>query len=207
MRLQPSCVESRTIRASSDTRGRHVLQLHSLAGCTCCGDLLAGRFSRRHILRAAGALTAFAALQPFTALAANGNYEAMVLGCIDPRMQVPVARYAARRAPERQVQPVRHRRRRDRRGRRAVQGLAQGVLGQSRDLDRAARASRRVIAINHRDCGAAEIAYGKDKVKPREVETETHRAALAEFRKQVGAAAAEAQGRDRPDGRSTARSR
>ena len=43
-----------------------------------------------------------------------------------------------------------------------------------------------IIAINHRECGAAEIAYGKDKVKPRAVETETHRAALAEFRKQVG---------------------
>ena len=45
---------------------------------------------------------------------------------------------------------------------------------------------KKVIAINHRDCGAAEIAYGRDRVVPEERETETHRAALAEFRKQVG---------------------
>jgi hypothetical protein len=40
--------------------------------------------------------------------------------------------------------------------------------------------------MNHRDCGAAEIAYGKDKVANPRIETETHKAALTEFRKQVG---------------------
>jgi len=43
-----------------------------------------------------------------------------------------------------------------------------------------------VIAINHRDCGAAKIAYGEAAVASEASETETHRAALAEFRKQVG---------------------
>jgi carbonic anhydrase len=43
----------------------------------------------------------------------------------------------------------------------------------------------KVIAMNHRDCGAATIAYGADKVANREIETETHKAALMEFRKQV----------------------
>ena len=31
------------------------------------------------------------------AIAAKGNYEAMVLGCIDPRLQEPVAKYTAGR--------------------------------------------------------------------------------------------------------------
>ena len=44
---------------------------------------------------------------------------------------------------------------------------------------------KRVIAIDHRDCGAAKIAYGEAKVATPQAETETHRAALAEFRKQV----------------------
>ena len=44
----------------------------------------------------------------------------------------------------------------------------------------------KVIAIDHRDCGAAAIAYGKEKVANPTVETETHRTALSEFRKQVG---------------------
>ena len=42
-----------------------------------------------------------------------------------------------------------------------------------------------MIAIDHRDCGAAKIAYGEDKVATPQAETQTHRAALAEFRKQV----------------------
>jgi hypothetical protein len=42
-----------------------------------------------------------------------------------------------------------------------------------------------VIAIDDRRGGAAKIAYGQPKVANREIETETHRAALAEFRKQV----------------------
>ncbi len=43
----------------------------------------------------------------------------------------------------------------------------------------------KVIAMNHRDCGAAKIAYGADKVANPQIETETHKAALMEFRKQV----------------------
>ncbi|HEY2755463.1 MAG TPA: hypothetical protein VGJ01_06925, partial [Pseudolabrys sp.] len=43
----------------------------------------------------------------------------------------------------------------------------------------------KVIAMNHRDCGAAKIAYGAEAVATPQIETETHKAALAEFRKQV----------------------
>lgn len=44
---------------------------------------------------------------------------------------------------------------------------------------------KKVIAIDHRDCGAARIAYGEAKVANPEIQTETHKAALAEFRQQV----------------------
>ena len=44
----------------------------------------------------------------------------------------------------------------------------------------------KVIAMNHRDCGAAKIAYGADKVANPQIETETHQVALMEFKKQVG---------------------
>jgi carbonic anhydrase len=43
----------------------------------------------------------------------------------------------------------------------------------------------KVIAMNHRDCGAAKIAYGAEKVANKQIETETHKAALMEFKKQV----------------------
>ena len=39
--------------------------------------------------------------------------------------------------------------------------------------------------MNHRDCGAARIAYGDKSVATPEAETATHRRALAEFRNDV----------------------
>ena len=44
----------------------------------------------------------------------------------------------------------------------------------------------KVIALDHRDCGAAKIAYGPEKSATPQAETETHRAALMEFRRQMG---------------------
>ncbi len=40
--------------------------------------------------------------------------------------------------------------------------------------------------MNHCDCGAAKIAYGANAVKNKAAETATHKAALLEFKKQVG---------------------
>ena len=85
--------------------------------CACCGDMLRTRFDRRrflHLTAGAGMLAAF----PSLAFGAEGNYDAMLLTCIDPRF------------PE------------------------------------------------HRDCGAVKVANPQ-------IETETHKAALTEFRKQV----------------------
>jgi len=44
----------------------------------------------------------------------------------------------------------------------------------------------KVIALDHRDCGAAKIAYGEAKVANAQIETETHKAALMQFRQEVG---------------------
>jgi carbonic anhydrase len=147
--------------------------------------MLAGRFDRRQVLRMAGGIGLFAALQPVTALAAVGNYEAMVLSCIDPRMQVPVTAYLTGRGLTGKYSQF------------VIAGAAIGVVAEPfKDWHKAfwdnlaasvlLHRIKSVIAIDHRDCGAAEIAYGKDRVVPAERETETHRAAMAEFRKQVG---------------------
>jgi len=159
-------------------------QLHGFRSCTCCGDLLAHQPDRRYLLRGAGALAAFAALQPFTALAATGHYEAMVLGCIDPRFQERVRKYTAKRHLTGQFSQF------------VIAGAAIGVVAEPfKDWHKAfwdnlaatiqLHNIKRVIAINHRDCGAAKIAYGEAAVATKDAETETHRKALAEFRKQV----------------------
>jgi carbonic anhydrase len=109
----------------------------------------------------------------------------MVLACIDPRFQEPVRKnMAARKFTGKYSQFV-------------VAGASIGVvapafkdwhktfwdnLGASVQLHRI----KSVIVINHRDCGAAKIAYGEAAVANKEAETATHRAALTEFRKQMG---------------------
>jgi len=155
-----------------------------LRTCTCCGDLLAGRLDRRHFLRGAGAAGLAVALQPYMAIAATGHYEAMVLGCIDPRLQAPVSRYTAKRGLTGKYSQF------------VIAGASIGVVAEPfKDWHKAfwdnlatsieLHNIKKVIAINHRDCGAAKIAYGEAAVATKDAETETHRKALAEFRKQV----------------------
>ena len=108
----------------------------------------------------------------------------MVLACIDPRFQELVTKYTAGRGLTGKYSQF------------TVAGAAIGVvaprfenwhdtfwdnLGASVELHRITT----VIAINHRDCGAAEIAYGAAAVADATAETRTHREALAEFRKQL----------------------
>src|SRR6266481_354562 len=155
------------------------------ASCPCCSGLLDGKFDRRHFVRAIAIGGAALALAPYIAFAAEGNYEAMVLSCIDPRMQEPVHKYTVEQNLTGKFSQF------------VIAGAAVGVvapafkdwhqafwdnLGTSIQLHHI----KKVIAIDHRDCGAARIAYGEAKVANPQVETETHKAALAEFRKQVG---------------------
>lgn len=160
-------------------------QIHGLGSCGCCADLLSGAFSRRGLLRAGGGLVAFTALQPFAALAASGDYEAMVLSCIDPRFQEPVTKYTAAQGLMGKFSQF------------TFAGAAIGVVAPAFNdwhktfWDNLAATIqlhniKKVIAVDHRDCGAAKIAYGETAVVNMQSETETHRAALAEFRKQVG---------------------
>jgi carbonic anhydrase len=124
-------------------------------------------------------------LRPWLARAASGKYEAMVLGCIDPRMQEPVRDFAVKHGLVGQYSQF------------TIAGAAIGVVAPAfaewhkAFWDNLATSIKihgieTVIAIDHRDCGAARIAYGDASIATPEVETETHRAAMAEFRKEVG---------------------
>jgi carbonic anhydrase len=151
--------------------------------CACCADLLGGNFNRRGFMKLAGVAGLVSAF-PFAALGAEGTYEAMVVSCIDPRFPEPTLNYMKSRGMLGQYSQF------------VIAGASIGVvapafadwhktfwdnLAASMELHKIPK----VIAINHRDCGAAKIAYGEAAVANPQVETETHRAALAEFRKQV----------------------
>ena len=151
--------------------------------CTCCGDLLRAHFDRRrflHLTAGAGLLAAF----PSLAFAAEGNYDAMLLTCIDPRFPEPTINYMRSRNMVGKYSQF------------TFAGAAIGVVAPAFKTwapafwDNLAATIQlhnvpQIIAMNHRDCGAAKIAYGPEKVANAQIETETHKAALMEFRKQV----------------------
>lgn len=151
--------------------------------CACCGDMLHARFDRRRFLQI-GAGAGLAAMLPAFAHAAEGQYEAMLLNCIDPRFQPLSDKYLEGRKMTGKYSQF------------TIAGASIGVvapsfktwspafwdnLGASIQLHRIPK----VIVVNHRDCGAAKIAYGADSVKDAAAETATHKAALLEFKKQV----------------------
>ena len=151
--------------------------------CDCCGDMLRARFDRRrflHVAAGAGLVAAF----PSLAFSAEGNYEAMLLTCIDPRFPEPTIKYMEGRHMVGQYSQF------------TFAGASIGVVAPAFKTwavafwDNLAASIQlhhipKVIAVNHRDCGAAKIAYGADAVKDKATETATHKAALLEFKKQV----------------------
>jgi hypothetical protein len=153
------------------------------SGCVCCGDMLRARFDRRrflHVAAGAGLIAAFPAL----ALGAEGNYEAMLLTCIDPRFPEPTIKYMEGRHMVGKYSQF------------SFAGASIGVVAPAFKTwepafwDNLAASIQlhnipKVIAMNHRDCGAAKIAYGADAVKDHAAETATHKKALLEFKKQV----------------------
>jgi Putative carbonic anhydrase len=152
--------------------------------CACCSDMLRARFDRRrflHVTAGAGLIAAF----PSLAFGATGNYDAMLLTCIDPRFPEPTIKYMEGRHMAGKYSQF------------SIAGASIGVVAPKFKTwapafwDNLAASIElhnipKVIAMNHRDCGAAKIAYGADAVANPAAETATHKAALLEFKKQVG---------------------
>ncbi len=158
---------------------------HPEQACPCCNHVeTAARLDRRRLIGGAGAASLALALWSHRARAAGHESEAMVLACIDPRMQEPVHTYLVSRGLIGEYSQF------------IFAGAAIGVvapafadwrktfwdnLATSIDLHKI----KKVIAIDHRDCGAARIAYGESSIATPAAETETHRKALAEWRGEV----------------------
>ncbi len=153
------------------------------AACSCCGGPALGGFDRRRFLQLAGG-AALGATFPFTPSAAQIDYELLLITCTDPRVQPLTAKYMDGRDLAGKYRQI------------SIDGAAIGVVAeQFRDRqkifwdDIAAFIDRyrikKLIALDHRDCGAAKVAYGLTNVTDKLIETESHHYALKEFRKQV----------------------
>jgi carbonic anhydrase len=152
--------------------------------CGCCGTLLCRTLGRRSILKAAGGAAAAFILQPLAVVAAV-DAEALVLSCIDPRVQDPLRKYLDGRGLTGQYNHF------------AIAGAAIAVVSPVFSSWRKAfwdnvalsvqlNRIKKIIAVDHRDCDAAKLAYRDSAVATPAAETKTHQRALLEFRKQVG---------------------
>ncbi len=146
------------------------------AGCAC----LIRHAGRRGVLGllAAGVAVASAG-RP--AAGASGQYEAMLLNCIDPRFTTGSFMWMSSQGL------------RDRYSQFTIAGGPIGAvhprfaawhqafwdnLGVSLDLHRI----HQVVAMTHRDCGAAKLAFGPAAVADRAAETAAHAQSLHAFR-------------------------
>lgn len=119
-----------------------------------------------------------------TVSAATGNVEALVLSCMDFRLVNEVGFLLNEHGLVNRYDQV---------------ILAGATLGVATDkypawaetfwshLDLAIKlhSVRRVIAVNHRDCGAFKLVYGKDYGQLPDEETEVHTKVMTDFRDQV----------------------
>ncbi len=154
--------------------------MHSYSPCACCAPPRLGR--RAMFGLAAGLLAA-----PMLAKAADGTaYDSMLLSCIDPRLVNPVHSWMEGRGLGGKYSQIN------------IAGASVGVVAEPfagwrpAFWDNLATSIQlhkigRLIAVNHRECGAAAIAYGPDSIKTADAETELHRKIAAQFHTAVAA--------------------
>ena len=147
-------------------------------GCGCLPKL-----SRRGLM---GAGFAGAVLAAFPALAAGGQYDAMLLNCIDPRFTTLSLNYMGGRGLK------------DKYSQFVIAGGPIGVVSpkfadwQKAYWDNLAitvqlHEIKRVIGLTHRDCGAAAVAFGDAIKTDKTLEATNHVEALRAFRAAVKA--------------------
>ena len=161
--------------------------------CMCCTpeSLSAGPSRRGFLGLGAAALTGgLMGLAPGQSHAASGNYEAMLVNCIDPRFTTLSWQYMG----------LLHGIARDKLNDNYSQFVfAGGPIGavhpkfaawhntfwDNLDITVSLHHIPRVVALTHRDCGAAKLAFGEAKVATKEDETRAHAESLMAFRAAV----------------------
>jgi carbonic anhydrase len=154
--------------------------------CACCTPPMARphHLARRGMLGLAAGLLGAAALPGRTRAADGTAYDAMLLTCIDPRFVTSVNGWMDSQKLRGQYSQF------------AIAGASIGVVAPAfagwapAFWDNLAasiqlHSIKRVMVVNHRDCGAAKIAYGAEAVATRDAETALHRRVFAEFGAQL----------------------
>lgn len=157
-----------------------------IPSCACCAPpfVRSHGIARRGVLGLAAGLLGAAALGRGARAADGTAYDSMLLTCIDPRFVTSVNGWMDGQKLRGQYSQF------------AIAGASIGVVAPAfaswapAFWDNLAasiqlHSIKRVMVVNHRDCGAAKIAYGADAVATRDAETALHRRVFAEFRDQL----------------------
>lgn len=164
------------------------------AACPCCRAPMAPPgLDRRNFLRFAAIGAAGVALAPRLARAqAPSPYKGMLLSCVDPRTQAPIASWMD--------QPVADSHSTSLKGKYSqftVAGAAVGVVapafkawretfwenfGASIQLHKI----KNLMVVDHANCGALGIAYGQDVLKDPKLELEAHMNDVTELKRELG---------------------
>jgi carbonic anhydrase len=150
--------------------------------CICChASVLPPNVSRRGVLRFAALGATAIALTPRLARAQEAApYKAMLLSCVDPRTQLPVATWMDQPAAQSHNTSLS--------GQYSQFTIAGAAVGIAAPAFKAWRetfwdnfgasiqlhAIENLIAVNHSNCGALGIAYGQDVLNDPKRELETH---------------------------------
>ena len=156
---------------------------HAVHYAACGCEKSASRVARRSMLSFAGAMMGTALLGG-RASAASGDYEAMLVNCIDPRFTTNSLQHMTANGM------------RDRYSQFVIAGGPIGAVHQrfapwhaafwdNLDITVQLHNIKRVVALTHRDCGAAKLAFGDAAVATRQAETAAHSDALRAFAAEV----------------------
>lgn len=167
---------------------------HVAEGCPCCQPATPAPMARRRFLSLSGAALGAGIMAGWAlpASAASGNYDAMLVNCIDPRFTTEhFNAMATLEGKSRSELPDNY----------SHFVLAGGALGavhpafskwhdtfwENLAVSVELHKIRRVVGLTHRDCGASKIALGDAAVADRSSESRSHGHWLREFDKAVRA--------------------
>jgi carbonic anhydrase len=161
-------------------------------GCLACRDQVRDGLARRGFLRLAAATAVGVALAPIASGAeSSGGYRAMLLSCVDPRTQAPIAEWMDRPVPDSHTIGLR-----GKYSQFSVAGAAVAVaapafekwretfwdnLGASIQL----HGIRTLLVVDHGDCGALGIAYGQRVLQDQKLELAAHMADVKRLQEEL----------------------
>jgi hypothetical protein len=149
--------------------------------CTTCGDMIRQGLARRGFLGLLTASAASLALAPVAGLAqSTGGYKAMLLSCVDPRTQSPIADWMNMGVPDSHAGSLQGKYSQFTFAGAAVGAIAPAFaawretfwanLGASIQLHKIGN----LLVVDHGNCGALGIAYGEEVLNNPQYELAAH---------------------------------